>query len=153
VSPSGGALFRCFLTPHFDFGKVRGGEVVVAPATLSYVEVNVKNRIWTSILAICVTACGSAITAKEVEINTPSLQCGYCEKTVTETIKKMEGVQSVAVDTGNKVVRVAYAEGATDVAKIVSAITAAGYQANESKPDEKAYQSLPDCCKMKSGAH
>lgn len=105
------------------------------------------------VLLVAAAACGSAITAKETEIKTPTLQCGYCEKTVTDAVKKVDGVSSVKVDTEKGIVRVSYAEGDTDVPTIEKAIVQAGYQANDTKADSAAYQRLPDCCKVESGAH
>ena len=104
------------------------------------------------LLALAI-GCGSAITAKEAEIKTPTLQCSSCEVTVKNAVKKVDGVQSVAVDADQKLVRVAYADGATDVSQLESAIAKAGYQANDKKADPEAYKGLPDCCKMESGAH
>ncbi len=112
-----------------------------------------KNHVLYGLLLACAVACGSAITAKEVEIQAPSVQCAFCEKTIEEAVKNVDGVQSVSVDLSNKVVLVTYAEGQTDVAKIETAITQVGYQANHSKADPTAYKSLPDCCKMEAKAH
>jgi len=113
----------------------------------------VKRRILLSVALAFAAACGTATTAKEVEIKTPTLQCGMCEQSVSKAVEKVEGVHSVSVDMETKVVRVAYAEGATDVSKIESAISGAGYQANDSKADPSAYKSLPDCCKMPTKTH
>jgi len=112
-----------------------------------------KRQLVPALLLALTVACGSAITAKEAEIKTPTLQCSSCEVTVKNAVKKVDGVQSVAVDADNKVVRVAYAEGGTDVNQLESAIAKAGYQANDKKADPKAYKGLPECCKMESGAH
>ena len=111
-----------------------------------------KKRILFGLLLTCVVACGAAITAKEVEIKTPTLQCGTCERTVSEAVKKVDGVQSVSVDLDRKVVQVTYAEGVTDVAGIELAIVKAGYQANDNKADATAYKSLADCCKIEPAA-
>ncbi len=112
-----------------------------------------NKRILFGLLLTCVVACGAAITAKEVEIKTPTLQCGSCEQTVSDALKKVEGVQAVSVDLDKKVVLVTYAEGVVDVAGIESAIVKAGYQANDNKADASAYKSLPDCCKIAPAAH
>jgi mercuric ion binding protein len=113
----------------------------------------VKRRILVGVVLALAAACGTATTAKEVEIKAPTLQCSMCEKTVSDAVKKVDGVSSVSVDMDKKVVRVAFAEGATNVGKIESAISGAGYQANGSKPDKAAYKSLPDCCKMTPASH
>jgi periplasmic mercuric ion binding protein len=113
----------------------------------------VDKLFWLGAILVVLTECGAATTAKEVEIKTPTLQCGYCEQTISTAVKKVEGVQAVSVDLEKKVVRVSYAEGATDVAKIESAISKAGYQANDSKADKTAYKSLPDCCKIEATSH
>ena len=112
-----------------------------------------KKPILYVLLLACAVACGAAITAKEVEIKTPTLQCGSCEATVSDAVKKVDGVQSVSVDLEKKVVRVAYDEGMTDVASIESAIVKAGYQANDNKADATAYKNLADCCKIQPAAN
>ena len=112
-----------------------------------------KKLILSSVLLLLAAACGNATTAKEVEIKTPTLQCAMCEKMVYDVIKQVEGVSFVAIDMKKKTVRVAFAEGVTNITRIESAISSAGYQANGSKPDAEAYKSLPDCCKMPSADH
>ena len=112
-----------------------------------------KKLILSGVLLALVAACGTATTAKEVEIKTSTLQCALCEKTVSDAIEKVDGVSSVFIDMEKKTVRVVFAEGATNVTEIESAISGAGYQANGSKPDTEAYKSLPDCCKMPVADH
>lgn len=112
-----------------------------------------KKLILSGVLLTLAAACGTATTAKEVEIKTSTLQCSMCEKTVSDAIEKVDGVSSFSIDMEKKIVRVAFVEGATNVTEIESAISGAGYQANDSKPDAEAYKSLPDCCKMPVANH
>ena len=105
------------------------------------------------LLLVVAAACGSATVAKETEIKTPTLQCASCEVTIKKAVKSVDGVTAVTVDGESKLVRVTYAEGATDVGKIETAISMAGYQANGKKADAKAYTNLPDCCKIEAAAH
>lgn len=116
-------------------------------------EETLDRRILFGVLLCVAVACGSATTAKEVAIKTPTLQCGSCEVTIKKAVKGVDGVQSVVVDGEDKVVRVTYAQGTTDVAQIETAIAMAGYQANNKKADVTAYKSLPECCKIESAAH
>ena len=112
-----------------------------------------KRLILTGFLLAVAAACGSARTAREAEVETPTLQCASCEVTIQKAVERVDGVSSVKVDGENRVVKVSYTEEATNVAAIETAIAIAGYQANDKQADPKAYEKLPDCCKADSGAH
>ena len=112
-----------------------------------------EKRILYGLLLCIAAACGSATTAREVEIQTPTLQCASCEVTIKKAVKNVDGVSAVEVDGESKVVRVTYAQGATDVGAIETAIVKAGYQANDKKADTTAYKNLPDCCKIEASSH
>jgi copper chaperone CopZ len=76
------------------------------------------------------------------------MQCETCAATIKSTVEKIPGVLSVSVDLKNKMAHVHFDLMKTSQEKIEKAIAAAGYDANKTKRDEKAYANLPACCKM-----
>ena len=84
----------------------------------------------------------------KVTIETPSIQCGMCQKNIEMGLKKLKGVSGSNVDLSTKVTTVLYFKEKTDVASIEEAISGIGYQANTVPADPVAYESLPACCKI-----
>lgn len=84
---------------------------------------------------------------KETSIDVPTIKCGSCVKTVSSVLKKLDGVKEVNVDKKTKKASVKYDSEKVKIADMESAISKAGYDANEMKKDEKAYEELDDCCK------
>jgi len=83
-----------------------------------------------------------------VEISLPTIQCGMCESNISKALDKVKGIKSYSVDLDGKKVTVIYDDAVTSVSKIEKAISKAGYDANNTKADKKAYDKLHDCCKM-----
>jgi periplasmic mercuric ion binding protein len=98
----------------------------------------------------------SAVTAASAEapglsvatIATPTIQCGMCVKTITKALTATEGVASATVDLEKKTTTVTYDAKKTDLKKLEKAIADAGYDANTTKREMKAYDALSPCCKM-----
>lgn len=82
-----------------------------------------------------------------VMVNVPSIQCNSCKRNITKALKGSDGINDVDVDVKGKTVKVTYDKAKTDLSKIESTITAAGYDANDKKADKEAYEMLDDCCK------
>ncbi len=82
----------------------------------------------------------------EVSIRVESARCEMCATTITGAIESVEGVKRVSVDLEKKVARVGFVDGSTDIVAIENAITAVGYDANDAKRDQEAYEALPSCC-------
>lgn len=55
---------------------------------------------------------------KTVVLSVPDISCEHCERTITEALTPMDGVQSVNVDIPTKQVRVEYDEGTVDVERM-----------------------------------
>jgi copper ion binding protein len=92
--------------------------------------------------------------AKQVQkghamIMLPTMQCDTCAETIKSAVEKVQGVQSVSVDLKKKMAHVNFDPAKTNQEKIEKAIAAAGYDANQTKRDEKAYAKLPMCCQSK----
>ncbi|MFZ1322996.1 MAG: heavy-metal-associated domain-containing protein [Ignavibacteria bacterium] len=84
---------------------------------------------------------------KTVEITLPSIQCGMCVKTIEKALGNIDGVIDSKVDLKNKSVTVTYDDSKVSIENLESAITAAGYDANEMTANEDAYNDLHGCCK------
>ena len=87
-------------------------------------------------------------TNVEATINLPTMQCGTCKKNIETAVKKVDGISECRVDKNAKVRHVNFDNSKTDVSKIESAVTAAGYNANDKQADPEAYNNLDDCCKL-----
>ena len=86
----------------------------------------------------------------EVKITT-SAQCEMCKERIEKALFKVKGVVSANLDLQTKAVTVIYRTHKTNVDALRQAINLAGYDADDSPADAKAYEKLPDCCK-KEGA-
>ena len=82
------------------------------------------------------------------EINIPTAQCGMCAMTIEEALTKVDGVKKTKVDMDVLTVTVAYDAEVADVISIESAISNAGYQANQTLANTEVYKTLPGCCKL-----
>ena len=82
-------------------------------------------------LGLCLllaVACGDAQKA-EIELSIDGMVCGSCSSAITQTLEKMEGVESVSVDheTGRAVVRLR--KDRLEPAMVTAAIEKMGYEA------------------------
>ena len=100
----------------------------------------------TSIFFITMIGCGDEHV--NAVVNTPTIQCGMCQKTIEMGLKKVPGVTHSAVDLETKTTTVVYDMKKTDLTQIEKAISELGYQANETLADPLAYEALSGCCKV-----
>jgi copper chaperone CopZ len=77
-----------------------------------------------------------------------SMVCETCAKNVKDAVFAVEGVKSVDVDMKKKIVIVQYVPAQTNLQTLERAITDAGYDANDKKRDQAAYDKLDACCKI-----
>jgi len=80
-----------------------------------------------------------------VEIKTSAV-CGMCKGTIETAVENVEGVKSASLDVETKVVSVKYDGDVTNLDAIKTAITKAGYSADEVPADNEAFQKLDPCC-------
>ena len=99
------------------------------------------------VLAISVSM---AKDIKEIKILT-SAQCEECKPTIEKAVKKISGIEKVNLVVKTKMAEVKYDADKTSPEKIKKAINLAGYDADETKADPKAYNKLPKCCQV--GGH
>ena len=84
----------------------------------------------------------------KAEINIPTAQCGMCAMTIEKALTKIAGVKKAYVDMDALKVTVAYDVEIANITSIESAISNAGYQANEISANTEVYKNLPGCCKL-----
>jgi len=82
----------------------------------------------------------------EIKIKTSS-QCEMCKERIEEALAFTKGVKKAELDLETRIVTVSYKKGKTDPAALRMAISKAGYDADDTKADKKAYEKLPACCK------
>lgn len=90
-------------------------------------------------------------TNDTIKIKT-SAQCEMCKQRLEKSMAYEKGIKSSSLDVNTAIFTVVYKPNKTTPDKIKSAIIKTGYDADSLKADEKAYNSLPDCCK-KSSVH
>jgi len=90
----------------------------------------------------------AASETKTDTIKVPTIQCGTCRMNIEEALNSLDGFKAAKVDLKAKVVTVQYFAAKLDLGKIETAITKAGYAANDKKADPAAYEKLDDCCKL-----
>lgn len=112
----------------------------------------INKKIFSSLVIIIalVIANGQLIASENTtEISLPTIQCGMCVRTIEKALNKVDGIINIGVNVENKKATVTYDDTKTDLSKIETAISKAGYDANNLKADEKAYEKLNECCKVK----
>lgn len=87
-----------------------------------------------------------AKATETTNISVKGAQCNTCVATIEKAVGKLDGVQSVSVDLDEKLATVEYVASKLDVSRIEKAIADAGYDANDTRKNEEAYQELPACC-------
>jgi copper chaperone CopZ len=117
-----------------------------------------KSILKTFLLAFTVLLCTNAVSAQEKKtIQTATIKtaiyCDHCKACETcgpkfnQTLLKEKGVQMVILDDKAMTIKVTYNTKKTDLAKIKTAISKLGYDADEIKADPIAYDGLDGCCK------
>jgi len=72
-----------------------------------------------------------------VEYKCPGMHCSGCEQTITEEIKKLEGIKEIQADAKAKMVKVVYLTNKVSPKDIEKSINAAGYDTETSKSETK----------------
>jgi cation transport ATPase len=88
----------------------------------------------------------------ELKIKTSS-QCVTCKETLEKAMAYEKGVKESSLDVESKILTVWYNPEKTTPEKIRKAINLAGYDADDTKADPKAYSKLKDCCKKPEDRH
>ena len=106
----------------------------------------ILNVVFLSILGIFIFGCNGELS--DVSINTPTIQCGMCQKNIELGLTKLKGISSSEVDLATKVTKVKYYKDLVNLSQIENAISNIGYQANAISANSEKYELLPACCKI-----
>ena len=100
-------------------------------------------------MSILFLFCSSIIYAQSDTLRVQtSAECGTCKKKLEKELLFEKGVRSANLNLDNKVITVVYSADKTNADKIRAAISKVGYAADSIPADKKAYNRLPDCCKI-----
>ncbi len=86
----------------------------------------------------------SDLATATISVNT--IKCKMCVTNINGAVMAVDGVQECDVDFKAKTATVKYVQTKVDLSAIEGAIAAAGYDANDTKRDDAAYQTLDKCC-------
>lgn len=104
-----------------------------------------KNIILSLFISLSIFGCKEV---EKVEISIPTAQCGMCSNNIQNALMNEKGVKKVNVDLDNSVVTIVAEKEGLDIAHLETAISNAGYKANNTNAKEEVYQNLPACCKL-----
>jgi len=86
---------------------------------------------------------------KIIKIKLNSIQCNNCVENITKAINSVDGVVEANVNLKKKIATVTYDGDKTNKVEIENAIILIGYDANNKKGNQEAYNNLMECCKIK----
>lgn len=72
--------------------------------------------------------------------------CDMCKSLIEKTASYVKGVKKATWDKDKQILTVIFREDKTTLPAIETAIAKAGYDTENVKADEEAYQGLPTCC-------
>lgn len=82
-----------------------------------------------------------------------SAKCDMCKRTLETALIREPGVRSVTLDVKAKQLTLAYNPRATSPAKLRTAVTNVGYDADSLKANPKAHDRLKPCCRKDAKDH
>lgn len=88
-------------------------------------------------------------TTETITIKTSAV-CDMCKNTLEKAMAYEKGVKKADLNVETKLFTITYNPQKTNPEKIKKAINKAGYDADESPADAKAYENLNACCKKDS---
>ena len=103
-------------------------------------------------LTLSLFACGKSENAdtanvEKAVIKIPTAICNECAGTIKKAVSKVNGVNGVKIDIKDKTATIEYISTSVKFSDLEHAIVMAGYDANDKKANEEAFEKLPDCCK------
>ena len=110
--------------------------------------IDMKNRIFILAIFFSVLTIGCNNASEEMLINTPTIQCGMCQKIIEVGLAKVDGVSNPRVDLKTKKTILLYDPEKINKKSIEKIVSELGYQANNLKANPDSYADLPACCKI-----
>jgi mercuric ion binding protein len=106
------------------------------------------------LVLVLATVVGTALTSSAqvkasvtAKIKTPTIGCEDCKNRIETYLKRYDGVTYVLVNWRQKNVTVKYLTDRVNIEEIKTAISNAGYDADDVPAFEEAYNRLPKTCK------
>ena len=90
----------------------------------------------------------SKSTATKTETLKVSGNCDMCKARI-EKAAKIDGVSKAEWNAKSKILAVTYDPAKTNIDQVGKKVAAAGHDNEKVKADDKAYSSLPSCCKYR----
>ena len=110
--------------------------------------IGMKNRVFILVIFFSVLMIGCNSASEEMVINTPTIQCGMCQKIIEVGLAKVDGVSNPRVDLKTKKTILLHDPEKTNKKSIEKIVSELGYQANNLKANPDSYADLPACCKI-----
>ena len=110
--------------------------------------IDMKNRIFILAIFFSVLIIGCNNASEEMVINTPTIQCGMCQKIIEVGLGKVDGISNPRVDLKTKKTILFHDPEKTNKKSIEKIVSELGYQANDLKANPDSYADLPACCKI-----
>lgn len=106
-----------------------------------------KKNIFAILTAIAIFAITTTSFAKFETANIKtSAVCGICKTTIEKACNNADGVKKASLDLHSKIATVVFDSEKTNANNVKSAISLAGYMADDVKPNRKAYKKLAKHC-------
>lgn len=100
-----------------------------------------------SILFLTIASFAQTKAVQTVKLSTPTVQCESCKKRIETYLKRYDGVMSINVNVKKKETTVKYITDRINEEEVKTAISNAGYDANDVSANPESYKKLPTCCK------
>ena len=105
-------------------------------------------KIFTLAILFSTLMVGCNNASEEMVVNTPTIQCGMCQKIIEVGLAKVDGVSNPKVDLKTKKTMLFHDPEKTNMKSIEKVVSELGYQANNLKANPESYADLPACCKI-----
>ncbi|MBU2020633.1 MAG: cation transporter [Bacteroidetes bacterium] len=84
---------------------------------------------------------------EEIKIKTTA-ECNSCKERIEGKLNYTKGIRFAELDVPTKVLTVSYSPSKISLKEIKELVAGIGYDADEVKAEKKAYNALPECCKV-----
>ena len=108
---------------------------------------NIKSIFLAISISFGLFSCSSS-NAEEAKISLPTIMYGMCETNIKDAFASTDGILKVNVDLDSRIGQVFYDSEKVSLTQIETAISNAGYKANNKEAVKTAYDKLPRCCKV-----
>lgn len=77
-----------------------------------------------------------------------SAECETCKEAIEKAVNRLDGIKESNLVVESKIFSVMFKNDEIDIKKIKFVINREGYDADNTKANPKAYNRLPECCKV-----